>query len=187
MKRSSWSNGIGRCVLTIVVGLLLGCDPSPVEPIRAVLTASGEGTATGPSGVPDSFSFQAARYEDGSVTGELRLISEFFAPTPDQSGDVVCLAMIEIGGVDVVAIGASIPLPDPDPGNHGPFFIMLAIDNGDGVASPQDQILPDFPPPESYSDGVPESGAESCEAVLVPPFVLDFFADLDSGEIEVGP
>ncbi len=152
-----------------------------------VLAANGFGEVTAPNGNQDRFAFRAKKHADGSVTGEANFRSEFFAPNQKQRGRVVCMARIKVGDADVVALGTDIPRPPSAPEQAGPFFIMLAIDNGEGHQASPDQLLPDFVPAGAYPDGPPNDAAESCESIVVPGFVLMFFADLDRGDIRVTP
>lgn len=150
-----------------------------------VLSASGGGRVTGPSGLEDLFTFNARRRADGEVTGRLKFTSEFFAPNQKQHGDVICMAPFQIAGIDGAVLGADFTSPNPEA--TGPFFLFFAIDGGEGSNAIPDRILPDFPPALAYPGGVPADAADSCESVQLPGFVLQFFAELDNGNIQVNP
>lgn len=198
MTKAPYPSTVRFFGLATALAVFSACGESPITPQPldsdpllsaagnpVVLSATGGGNVTGPSGIQDQFSFHAKKRADGTVTGEVKFTSEFFAPNQKQRGDVVCMASLQVAGVDFVAIGADIP--SPDPGNTGPFFVLSVIDGGEGANAPPDKMLPDFLPPQAYVPGPPDNAADSCDLINLPDFVLNFFADIDNGNIQVKP
>lgn len=147
-----------------------------------VLSASGGGKITGPPG-QDRFTFHGKKRADGTVKGGVTFESSFFGET--LRGNVVCMASRVFFGVTVMAIGTDVASPNPE--ITGPYFLLLAIDGGEGANAAPDKLLPDFLPAEAYGGQVPADAAGACDSFGIPPFVLDFFAPLDAGNIQVGP
>jgi hypothetical protein len=145
--------------------------------------ASGAGQLTLPFG-QDQFAFNAKQSADGSVNGNAIFMSSFFDLT--LRGNVVCMAWLQVAGIDVLAIGTDFPRPTV-PDVAGPYGLIMLIDGGEGANAPPDMVFPDFPPAEAYPGGVPGDAAGSCDAISLPPFVLGFFREPDNGNVQVKP
>lgn len=181
-------------MLAVAVG---ACGEGPVSPVDDaqllnfqivgggpyVQMASGAGKVTLPFG-QDQFSFNVKQRADGSVKGKSKYKSSFFNRT--FRGDVVCMAWLQIAGTDVLAFGTDTPRPTV-PDVAGPYSLTFLIDGGEGANASPDMIFSDFPPAQAYPNGVPDDAGGSCEAISLPPFVLDFFREPDNGNIQVKP
>ncbi len=184
-------------LLLVAVLTVVACSEEPVSPLEDarwlsvhngtggpyVQMASGAGQVTLPFG-QDQFALNAKQHADGAVKGNAMYMSSFFDRT--FRGNVVCMAWLQVAGVDVLAVGTDFPRPTV-PDVAGPYGLTFLIDGGEGVNAAPDMILSDFPPAVAYPNGVPADASGTCEAISLPPFVLGFFREPDNGNIQVNP
>lgn len=137
----------------------VGCGEGPVSPAADapspifgvvsggpyVQMASGAGQVTLPFG-QDQFALTAKQRADGSVHGRALYKSSFFDTT--LRGNVVCMAWVQVGGTDVLAIGTDFPRPT-EPDGAGPYGLSFVIDGGEGANASPDLLFADFPPAQA--------------------------------------